>query len=116
MKILDSTTKAYRLNGNVISDASLDAVLNEAYAILANNDEIASPFEEWEEEVTTVEGDTVLSYYTKTDTGKEMRISFSMFDMTAKIMLLSGDDEFYVGEDLLCTVSSGNVCRIEEWL
>ena len=44
MIVLDSTTRAYRLNGDTISEASLDTVLNAAYAMLANNDEIVPQF------------------------------------------------------------------------
>jgi hypothetical protein len=116
MKLLDSTIRAYKLNGNTISEASLDLVLNEAYAILAKNDEIAPPFEQWVEEEGIVDNDSVLSYYAKTDSGKEIRVSFSFNDMTAKIMLLSPEDEYYIGDNLLCTIKSSKAYSIENWL
>jgi hypothetical protein len=116
MIVLDSTTRAYRLNGDTISEASLDTVLNAAYAMLANNDEIVPQFDEWNIEEAIEDGDRVLSYSTITDTGKELRISFSFNEMLARIALLSGEDECYVGESLLCTLKSRNKYTIEEWL
>lgn len=116
MKLLDCTTRAYRLNGNTISEASLDAVLNAAYAMLANNDEIVPPFDEWNAEEIIGDGDKTLNYYTDTDTGMELRITFSMNEKIAKIMLLSGEDECFVGENLLCTVSQPEKYTVEEWL
>ena len=116
MKVLDSTTRAYRLTGDTISEASLDAVLNAAYAMLANNDEIVPPFDDWNIEETYQGGDRVLSYSTTTDTGKELRISFSYTDMLARIFLVSGEEEHFVGETLLCTIRSTKKYSLEEWL
>ncbi len=116
MKVLDSTTRAYRLNGDTISEASLDAVLNAAYAMLAHNDEIVPPFDDWEIEETIQDGDRVLSYSTTTDTGKELCITFSFNELLARIALLSGEDDCFLGESLLCTVRSSRKYTIEEWL
>jgi hypothetical protein len=116
MKVLDSTTRAYRLNGDTISEASLDAVLNAAYAMLANNDEIVPPFDDWNIEETFLNDDRELSYSTMTDTGKELRITFSFNDRLARIMLLSGEEEHFVGENLLCTITSSRKYTLEEWL
>ena len=116
MKVLDSTIRAYRLNGDTISEASMEAVLNAAYAMLANNDEIVPSFDEWNEEETYDGTEKVLSYYTTTDTGKELRISFSFTERIAKIMLLTGEDERYVGDHLFCTIKSPVKYEIEEWL
>jgi hypothetical protein len=116
MKVLDSTTRAYRLNGDSISEASLDTVLNAAYAMLAHNDEIVPPFDDWNIEEAVRDGDRVLSYSTVTDTGKELRISFSYNEMLARITLLSGEDECYLDETLVCTVRSQKKYTIEEWL
>jgi hypothetical protein len=109
MKVLDSTTRAYRLNGDTISEASLDAVLNAAYAMLANIDD-------WNIEETFLNDDRELSYSTMTDTGKELRITFSFNDRLARIMLLSGEEEHFVGENLLCTITSSRKYTLEEWL
>lgn len=116
MKVLDSLTKAYRLNGNAISDESLDAVINAAYAMLANNDEIVPPFEEWDEEEIILEDDNILSYFTRTDSGKEIRIVFSLKEISAKILLLSGEEEYFIGDDLLCIIRAGKRYLIDEWL
>ena len=116
MKIFDSATRAYRLDGNVVSEESLDIVLNAAYAMLANNDEIAPPFEEWNEEEIGDGADTQLSYFAVTDTGKEIRVSFSFTDMTAKIMLISNEAEFFIGDHLLCTITADKKYDLEEWL
>jgi hypothetical protein len=116
MKVLDCTTRAYRLNGTNISEASLDAVLNAAYAMLANNDELVPPFDEWNMEEVVSDGDRVLSYFTTTDTGMELRISFSFNEKIARIMLLSGEDECFVDEHLLCTVRQPEKYTVEEWL
>jgi hypothetical protein len=116
MKVLDSTTRAYRLNGDNISEASLDAVLNAAYAMLANNDEIVPPFDDWNMEEAFQDGDRVLSYSTVTDTGKELRLSFSFNEGLARIVLLSGEDEHYVGDSLLCTIRTEKRYTVEEWL
>jgi hypothetical protein len=116
MKVLDSTTRAYRLNGDTISEASLDTVLNAAYAMLANNDEIVPPFDDWNIEEAIHDGDRVLSYSTITDTGKELRVTFSFNEMLARIALLSGEDECFVDESLLCTIKSQKKYTIEEWL
>ena len=78
MTVFDSTTRAYRLDGNVVSEESLDIVINAAYAMLASNDEIAPPFEEWDEEEIKDGEETLLCYFATTDTGKEIRMSFSM--------------------------------------
>jgi hypothetical protein len=76
MKVLDSTTRAYRLNGDSISEASLDTVLNAAYAMLANNDEIVPQFDDWNiEEASRMA--TGLSYSTTTDTGELASFSFN---------------------------------------
>jgi hypothetical protein len=116
MKVLDSTTRAYRLNGDSISEASLDTVLNAAYAMLANNDEIVPQFDDWNIEEAIQDGDRVLTYSTITDTGKELRVTFSYNEMLARIALLTGEDECFMGESLLCTVKSQNKYTIEEWL
>jgi hypothetical protein len=116
MKVLDSTTRAYRLNGDAISEASLDAVLNAAYAMLANNDEIVPQFDDWNIEEAMKDGDRELSYVTTTDTGKELRISFSFNDGLARIMLMTGEDEHFVNEHLLCTIRSPKRYTLEEWL
>ena len=116
MIVFDSTTRAYRLDGNVVSEESLDIVLNAAYAMLANNDEIAPPFEEWDEEEIHDGGETQLSYFAVTDTGKEIRVSFSFTDMTAKILLLSKEAEYFIGDNLLCTIKADRKYDLEEWL
>jgi hypothetical protein len=116
MKVLDSTTRAYRLNGDMISEASLDAVLNATYAMLANNDEIVPPFDDWNIEESLQDGDRELSYTTMTDTGKELRITFTFNDRLARIMLMSGEDDHFVGEHLLCTIRSTEKYDLEEWL
>lgn len=116
MKLLDSATRAYRLNGDTISEASLDAVLNAAYAMLAHNDEIVPAFDDWEIEETVRDGDHVLSYVTTTDSGKELRVSFSYGEMLARVMLMSAEDEHYIGDSLLCTVRSREKYTVEEWL
>jgi hypothetical protein len=116
MKVLDSTTRAYRLNGDMISEASLDAVLNAAYAMLANNDEIVPPFDDWNIEEAIQDGDRELVYSTMTVTGKELRITFSYVDRLARIALLTGEDEHFVGENLLCTIRSTKKYNLEEWL
>ena len=116
MKVLDSTTRAYRLSGDTISEASLDAVLNAAYAMLAHNDEIVPPFDDWNIEEGVQDGDRVLSYATTTDTGKELRITFSFTEMLAKILLLSADNDYFVGDRLLCTIRSEKRYTVEEWL
>ena len=116
MKVLDSTIRAYRLNGDVISDASMEAVLNAAYAMLANNDEIVPPFDEWTEEENHNGTEKMLRYYTVTDTGKELCISFSFTERIARIMLLTGEDECYVDDQLFCTLRSEQKFAMEEWL
>ena len=116
MKVLDSTIRAYRLNGDMISDASMEAVLNAAYAMLANNDEIVPPFDEWTEEENYSGTERTLSYYTITDTGKELRITFSFAERIARIMLLSSEDECYVDNQLFCTLRSEKKFVMEEWL
>lgn len=116
MKVLDSTTRAYRLNGDTISEASLDAVLNAAYAMLAENDEIVPPFDDWNFEEAIQDSDRVLSYVTTTDTGKELRVSFSFNERLAQILLLSVEEEHFVGESLLCTIRSEKKYTLEEWL
>jgi hypothetical protein len=116
MKVLDSTIRAYRLSGNTISEASMDAVLNAAYAMLAANDEIVPSFDDWEVEEVVAGGDRVLSYFTTTDTGAELRASFSFNEGVARVMLLSGEDECFVGDNLLCTVRSGEKYTVEDWL
>jgi hypothetical protein len=116
MKVFDSTTRAYRLDGNVVSEESIDIVLNAAYAMLANNDEIAPPFDEWDEEEINNGEDTQLCYFTVTDTGKEIRVSFSFKEMTAKIMLISREEECFIGDNLLCTIKADKKYDLEEWL
>jgi predicted metal-dependent RNase len=117
MKVFDSTTRAYRLDGGVVSEESLDVVLNAAYAMLAKNDEIAPPFEDWEDAELTEDGESVVSYSAVTDTGSEIRISFHFKDMTAKIMLCSPEEELFVGDELLCIISSADKkYTVEEWL
>ena len=116
MKVLDSTIRAYRLNGDMISEASMEAVLNAAYTMLANNDEIVPSFDDWSEEEVNDGTDRVLSYYTTTDTGKELRLSFSIKEKVAKIMLLTGEDECYVDDQILCTFKSDKKYAMEEWL
>ncbi len=117
MKVFDSATRAYRLDGAVVSEESLDIVLNAAYAMLAKNDELAPPFEEWDDEETGEEGQQVVSYFARTDAGNEIRVSFDFKDMTARIMLSSPEEECYIGESLLCTITSGEEkYTLEEWL
>jgi hypothetical protein len=116
MKVLDSTTRAYRLSGDMISEASIDAVLNAAYAMLANNDEIVPPFDDWNIEESIQDGDRELSYSTTTDTGKELCITFSFNDKLARIMLMSEEDEHFVDENLLCVIRSPQKYTLEEWL
>lgn len=117
MKVFDTTTRAYRLDGNVVSEDSLDIVLNAAYAMLAKNDEIAPPFEEWEDEEVHEDGEMVVSYSAITDVGNEVRVSFHFNDLTARIMLSSPEEECYIGDNLLCTVTSADKkYSLEEWL
>lgn len=117
MKVFDSTTRAYRLDGNVVSEESLDIVLNAAYAMLAKNDEIAPLFEEWDEEEETIDGETVVSYYAMTDVGNEIRITFYFKDMTSRITLTSPEEECYIGDSLLCTINGADQkYSLEEWL
>ena len=116
MTVFDSTTRAYRLDGNVVSEESLDIVLNAAYAMLAKNDEIAPPFEEWDVEEVQNGTESQLSYFAATDAGNEIRISFSFTDMTAKIMLLSKEAEYFMGDNLLCTIKADKKYDLEEWL
>ncbi len=117
MKIFDSTTRTYRLDGNTVSEESLDIVLNAAYAMLAKNDELAPPFEEWDLEESVEDGRQVVSYIAATDTGNEIRVSFHFKDMTVSIQLSSPEDECYIGDDLLCTISSPKMAyTLEEWL
>jgi hypothetical protein len=118
MKVLDSATRAFRLDGDAVSEESLDIVLNAAYSMLAKNDEIAPPFEEWDEEETlTADGERVFGYFAMTDTGDEIRVSFHRNDMRACIMLSSPEEECYIGDSLLCTITSNNkICSLEEWL
>lgn len=116
MTIFDSTTRAYRLDGNVVSEESLDVVLNAAYAMLAKNDEIAPPFEEWDVEEVQNGTDSQISYFATTDAGNEIRISFSFTDMVAKIMLLSKEAEYFIGDHLLCTIKADKKYDLEEWL
>ncbi len=117
MKVLDSATRAYRLDGDAVSEESLDTVLNAAYAMLARNDEIAPPFEEWDEEEVEVDGQRAFSYFSRTDTGDEIRVSFHRNDMRAWIMLSSPAEEFYIGDRLLCTITSNErKYSVEEWL
>ena len=116
MIVFDSTTRAYRLDGNVVSEESLDIVLNAAYAMLANNDEIAPPFEEWNMEETGTGTEMELSYFARTDTGNEIRLTFSFTYMTAKIMLMSPEAEYFIGDDLLCTIQADRKFDLEEWL
>ncbi len=116
MTVFDSTTRAYRLDGNVVSEESLDIVLNAAYAMLAKNDEIAPPFEEWDVEEMGDGMETQLSYFAVTDAGNEVRVSFSFTDMTAKIMLLSKEAQHFIGDNLLCTIKADKKYDLEEWL
>ena len=116
MTIFDSTTRAYRLDGNVVSEESLDIVLNAAYAMLAKNDEIAPPFEEWDVEEVQDGMENQLSYFAATDADNEIRVTFSFTDMTAKIMLLSKEAEFFIGDNLLCTIKADKKYDLEEWL
>ncbi len=117
MKIFDSATRAYKLDGNAVSEESIDVVLNAAYAMLAKNDELAPPFEEWDEKDSFVDGQQVVSYFATTDAGNEIRVSFHFKEMTARIQLSSPEDEFYVGDDLLCTIASTKKAyTLEEWL
>ena len=116
MTIFDSTTRAYRLDGNVVSEESLDIVLNAAYAMLANNDEIVPPFEEWDIEEIEDGTESQLSYFASTNAGNEIRISFSFTDMTAKIMLLSKEAEYFIGDHLLCTIKADKKYDLEGWL
>jgi|GEM_PF-5622853 len=117
MKVFDSTTRAYRLDGDVVSQESLDIVLNAAYAMLAKNDELSPPDDEWDYEEVKEDGERVISYSAITDAGNEIRISFHFRDMTARIMLSSTEEECFIGDSLLCTVD--NVDKrysLEEWL
>lgn len=117
MKIVDSATRAYRLDGNVVSEESLDIVLNAAYSMLAKNDELAPPYEEWDEEEAVINGRHVVSYFAQTDAGNEIRVSFQFNDMTARIQLSSPEEECYIGDDLLCTIKSAKKAyTLEEWL
>ena len=117
MKIFDSATRAYRLDGNAVSEESLDIVLNAAYAMLAKNDELAPPFEEWDEEEAVEDGHQVVSYFTATDAGNEIRVSFHFKDMTAGIQLSTPEEECYIDNDLLCTITSDKKAyTLEEWL
>ncbi|HTY91899.1 MAG TPA: hypothetical protein VMC84_12050 [Methanocella sp.] len=117
MKIVDSATRAYRLDGNVISEESLDIVLNAAYAMLAKNDELAPPYEEWDEEEAFLDGRRLISYFAATDAGNEIRVTFNFKDMTAHIQLSSPEEECYIGDDLLCTITSAKIAyTLEEWL
>jgi hypothetical protein len=117
MRVFDSATRAYRLDGDAVSEESLDIVLNAAYAMLAKNDEIAPPFEEWDEEETEVDGQQIFSYFARTDTGDEIRVSFHRNDMRAWIMLSSPEEECYIGDRLLCTITSNEKnYSVEEWL
>jgi hypothetical protein len=117
MKVFDSATRAYRLDGDAVSEESLDIVLNAAYAILAKNDEIAPPFEEWDEEETVSDGQRVSSYFARTDIGNEIRISFNRNDMKASIILSSPEEECYIGDSLFCTITSAErKYSVEEWL
>jgi len=117
MKIFDSATRAYRLDGNAVSEESLDIVLNAAYAMLAKNDELAPPFEEWDLEESSINGQQIVSYFATTDAGNEIRASFHFKDMTARIQLSSPEEECFVGDDLLCTITSTkNAYTLEEWL
>jgi len=105
------------LDGNTVSEESIDSVLNAAYAMLAKNDELAPPFEEWDMEESIDGGHQVVSYFAATDTGNEIRVSFHFKDMTASIQLSSPEDECYIGDDLLCTISSLKMAYTqEEWL
>jgi predicted metal-dependent RNase len=117
MKVFDSTTRAYRLDGGVVSEESLDVVLNAAYAMLAKNDEIAPPFEDWEDAELNENGEMVVSYSAITDADNEIRISFHFKDMTATIMLSSSEEECFIGDSLLCTIASADkMYTVEEWL
>jgi hypothetical protein len=117
MKVFDSATRAYRLDGNAVSEESLDIVLNAAYAMLAKNDELAPPFEEWDEDESREDGQQVVSYFATTDAGNEIRVSFHFKDMTARIQLSSPEEECYIGDSLLCTIThSGKKYTVEEWL
>ncbi len=117
MKVFDSATTAYWLDGDAISEESLDIALNTAYAMLARNDEIAPPFEEWDEEDTVANGERVFSYFARTDTGDEIRVSFHRNDMKACIMLSSPEEECYIGDNLFCTITSTErKYSVEEWL
>ncbi len=117
MKVIDSAAREYKLDGNAVSGESLDAVLDAAYAMLARNDEIAPPFEEWDEEEAEVEGQRIISYFARTDTGDEIRVSFNHDDMRACIMLSSPEEECYIGDNLLCTiVNNERKYTVEEWL
>jgi hypothetical protein len=108
---------AYRLDGDAVSEESLDIVLNAAYAMLAKNDEIAPPFEEWDEEEAEVDGQRVFSYFAGTDTGNEIRVSFHHNDMRALIILSSPEEECFIGDRLLCTITSNErKYSVEEWL
>jgi hypothetical protein len=117
MKVLDSATRAYRLEGDAVSDESLDIVLGAAYGMLAKNDELAPPFEEWNEEEFWENGRRVLSFFARTDVGNEIRITFNNEDMMARITLSSPEVECYIGDDLLCTIISANrQYNLEGWL
>jgi len=117
MKVFDSTTRAYRLDGGIVSEESLDVVLNAAYAMLAKNDELAPPFEEWQDEEVYEDGEMVVSYSAITDVGNEVRISFHFKDMTARITLSSSEEECYIDDNLLCTIACADTLyTVEEWL
>lgn len=116
MKVLDSATRAYRLDGDAVSDESLDIVLSAAYEMLAKNDELAPPFEEWDEEESWENGQRVLSFFARTDVGNEIRVSFHYGDMMARITLSSPEVECYIGDDLFCTISANKRYTLEEWL
>jgi hypothetical protein len=117
MKVFDSATRAYRLDGNAVSEESLDIVLNAAYVMLAKNDELAPPFEEWDEEEIIENGQPVISYFASTDVGNEIRVSFHFTDMTARIQLSTPEEECYIGDSLLCTITSTErKYTLEEWL
>ena len=116
MKVVDSTSRAYRLNGNAVSETSMAAVLNAAYAMLASNDEIVPPFEDWGVEELSCGTNRSLDYFTTTDTGKELRLSFSKNERIVRIMLLSREDECFVDDQLLCTILSPSKYAMEEWL
>jgi hypothetical protein len=116
MKLFDRMSRACRLDGGQVSDASLDVAVNAAYEMLARNDELALPFEEWEEEIAIDEDSRVVSYYSMTSEGNQIRISFDRKDMLARIMLFSGEEECNIGDQILGLVISDKKYPIEEWL